>query len=206
MAHAFAQTLFTPQVREVQQRLGSRDAYARHDAGPDHHAELGPDEALFIEARDSFYMATTGQTGWPYVQHRGGPAGFVRVLDPKTLALPDFRGNRQYISVGNLETDDRAALFFMDYANRARLKLIGHVAATLDPAVLQRLALPDYRARVERALVIRVVAFDWNCPQHITPRFTEAEIAAGVAPLRARLAELEAENAALKKALALAPA
>ena len=164
-----------------------------------------PDEAAFIAARDSFYMASVSETGWPYVQHRGGPAGFVQVLDDKTLAFPDFRGNRQYISLGNTDQNDRVALIMVDYPGRHRLKLYARIEArdlAADPALAERLALPGYRAVPERAFLLHLEAFDWNCPQHITPRFTESEIAAAVAPLHTRLADLEAENRALRDALA----
>ena len=120
-------------------------------------------------------MATVSETGWPYVQHRGGPAGFVRVLDDTTLGLPDFRGNKQYVSVGNLKEDDRVSIIFMDYINKRRLKLLGHVSI-IDPddtQTLDKLRLPDYRAKVERGFLIRAAAFDWNCPQHITERYTK---------------------------------
>ena len=144
-------------------------------------------------------MATISETGWPYVQHRGGPKGFVKVLDERTIGFADFRGNRQYVSVGNLQGDDRVALILVDYPNRRRLKLLGRaraITAEDDPVTLGRLEVPGYRAKVERGLVIAVEAFDWNCPQHITPRFTEEEVAAAVAPLHARIAELEAALAA----------
>lgn len=197
MGHKFAEIAFTPSVRSVQREQGSRAAYARMEHGPDVDDELGPGEAEFIAARDSFYMATVSETGWPYVQHRGGPAGFVRVLDPRTLGFADFRGNRQYVSVGNLTRDDRVSLLFMDYPNRGRLKLLGR-ATQVGPdqqEILDRLKVPDYPARIERGLLVRVEAFDWNCPQHITPRFTLAEIEAATAPLRRRIAELEAQLA-----------
>jgi predicted pyridoxine 5'-phosphate oxidase superfamily flavin-nucleotide-binding protein len=194
MGRKFAEIAFTPTVRGVQEEMGSRAAYARMERGPEFGHELGPDEATFIAARDSFYMATVGETGWPYVQHRGGPVGFVKLLDPSTIGFADFRGNRQYVSVGNVMRDDRVSLLFMDYPNRARLKVLGR--ATLhgpdEREVLDRLELPDYRARVERGFLVRVEAFDWNCPQHITPRFTLAEVEAATAPLRKRIAELEA--------------
>jgi predicted pyridoxine 5'-phosphate oxidase superfamily flavin-nucleotide-binding protein len=163
------------------------------EAGEDHHDVLGPNEAGFIAARDSFYMATVSETGWPYIQHRGGPAGFVRVLDEKTIGLADFRGNRQYVSVGNLQTEDRVSLFLMDYPNRARLKILGRarIVDANDKETLQRLSMPEYKAQVERGILISIEAFDWNCPQHITPRFTLAEIEEGTAPLRQRIAELE---------------
>ncbi len=176
MGHAFAELAFTARVKAEQQRLGSRASYARFEAGEPHHDRLGSAEAEFIMARDSFYMATVSETGWPYVQHRGGPPGFVRVMDDRTFGFADFRGNRQYVSLGNLEGDDRAAFFFMDYANQARLKLLGHVRATEEAAVLASLAVPGYPARIERAFLVRVAGFDWNCSQHITPRFTATEM------------------------------
>ena len=203
MAHRFAELAFTPAVKAAQERNGSRASYERFAARGPANDRLGPDEVAFLAERDSFYMATVSETGWPYVQHRGGPAGFVRVLDERTIALADFRGNRQYVSVGNLGGDDRVALIFMDYPRQRRLKVLGRariVEVADDPALLARLALPGYDARVERAMVIAVEAFDWNCPQHITPRFTEAEVLQHVAPLRARLAELEAEVARLRQA------
>ena len=162
-------------------------------------------EAAFIAERDSLYMATVSESGWPYVQHRGGPPGFIRVLDDRTLAIPDFRGNRQYISTGNLATDDRASLILMDYPHRRRLKLYAHVEAkdlAADPELAKMLALPEYRAKVERALVIHLAAFDWNCPQHIVARFSEAELAPALAPMRARLEALETENQTLRAKLA----
>jgi hypothetical protein len=150
-------------------------------------------------------MATASESGWPYVQHRGGPPGFIRILDEKSLAIPDFHGNRQYISAGNLADDDRAALILMDYPNRRRLKLYAHVEARdleKDSELAADLALPGYRAKVERGLIIHLAAFDWNCPQHITPRFSEAELAPALAPIRARLEALETENQALRAKLA----
>ena len=142
-------------------------------------------EAAFIAERDSLYMATVSESGWPYVQHRGGPPGFIRILDEKTLAIPDFRGNRQYITTGNLAANDRAALILMDYPHRRRLKIYAHIEArdlAADPELAAKLTLPDYRAKVERGLIIHLAAFDWNCPQHITPRFSEAELAPALAP------------------------
>src|SRR5687768_4701789 len=169
MGHRFAELAFTASVREQQEALGSRTNYAAMEGGEDRNHVLGAHETAFIRARDSFYMATVSETGWPYVQHRGGPVGFVRVLDERTLGFADFRGNRQYVSLGNLRRDDRVALFFMDYPNRVRLKVLGRVRLLdLDSDQLAPLALPDYRAHVERGFVIHVEAFDWNCPQHIT--------------------------------------
>lgn len=192
MGHKFAEIAFTDSVRQLQQAGGSRDSYARIEAGSDRNGVLTDREADFIGRRDSFYMATVSETGWPYVQHRGGPPGFVRVLDPKTLGFPDFSGNRQFVSTGNLRGDDRISLFFMDYPNRARLKLLGRAQVTHDPAILEGFAMAGYSAKIDRAFVIDVAAFDWNCPQHITPRFTTEDVAAAVAPLQARIAELEA--------------
>ncbi len=185
MAHRFAEIAFTDSVREVQQAFGSRTAYAAMDEGADSNHMLNAREADFIEARDSFYMASVSETGWPYVQHRGGPRGFARVLDERTLGFADYRGNRQYVSVGNLRKDDRVALFFMDYPKRTRLKVLGRVRL-IGPDELELMAAlesPDYRAPVERGFLIHVEAFDWNCPQHITPRYAESEIEALMAPL-----------------------
>lgn len=196
MAHRFAEIAFTPTVKKVQEEMGSRRSYSRMEEVPEAVNQLLSDaEAAFISDRDSFYMATVGETGWPYIQHRGGPPGFVRVLDESTLGFADFRGNRQYISVGNLITDDRVALFFMDYRARARLKLFGRarVVEPSDEQMLARLEMPDYRARVERGLLIEVEGFDWNCPQHITERLSMADALALTAPLTERIAELEAE-------------
>ena len=197
MANRYTELTFTDTVRRFQEQSGSRTSYARLEEGPTTNAVLGPREAAFIAARESLFMATVSQTGWPYVQHRGGPAGFVRVLDATTIGFADFRGNRQYISVGNLTEDDRVALIFVDHATRQRLKLLGRarrIAAT-DTALLARLEVADYRARVERGIVIAVEAFDWNCPQHIPLLYSAAETEGLVAPLHARIAELEARLA-----------
>ena len=154
-------------------------------------------------------MATVSETGWPYVQHRGGPPGFLHVLDDKTLAFADFRGNRQYISVGNQASNDRVALILMDYPGRQRLKIFAHAETrdiTSDNALAARLAMPGYRAKVERAILLHLEAFDWNCPQHITPRFSEAELVEVLAPVRARIEALEAENKALREQVGGLPA
>jgi hypothetical protein len=193
----FAKLAFTPAVKSVQVRLGSRRGYARVEgdgAAPD---RLGDQEAAFLAERDSFYMASIGETGWPYVQHRGGPKGFVRVLDEQTLGFADYRGNRQYVSVGNVGQDDRVALIFVDYPNRARLKVLAHaslIEAADAPELMAQLVDPDEMARVERGFILRVEGFDWNCPQHITPRFTEDEMEELAAPLLEKLDALEAEN------------
>ncbi|MDG2528980.1 pyridoxamine 5'-phosphate oxidase family protein [Caulobacter endophyticus] len=162
------------------------------------------DEKAFIAERDSFYMASVSETGWPYVQYRGGPPGFLKVIDETTLAFADFRGNRQYISVGNLDANNRVALILVDYPRRARLKILAHaerLALDADPALLAQVSDPSYRGRPERIFRLRLAAFDWNCPQHIVPRFTEAEISRAVQPLRERLDALEAENQALRERL-----
>ena len=205
MALRFAELMFTPAVKAMRDQMGSRGAYEKF-AAPEAPARdaFTEREGAFIAARDSFYMATVSETGWPYVQHRGGPAGFLKLLDDRTLGFADYRGNRQYVSVGNLCGDDRVSLFLVDYPNRRRLKILGHaraVEAAAEPELLHRLR-DDYDARVERGVVITLEGFDWNCPQHITPRYTEAEIAVATQPLRDRLAELEAANADLQRRLA----
>jgi len=185
MAHSFAQIAFTPAVQRVQEKMGSRRGYARLQAGGAHHDRLGSSEATFIGERDSFYMASVGETGWPYIQHRGGPKGFLRVIDETTIGFADFSGNRQYVSVGNIENDERVSLFLMDYPNRTRLKILGRarVVGLDDVRTLERLAVPGYRARVERGLLISIAAFDWNCSQHIKARYALEEIeAANVIP------------------------
>lgn len=161
-----------------------------------------PDETAFIAARDSFYMATVSESGWPYVQHRGGRPGFLKVIDEVTLAFADYRGNRQYISVGNLDADARVALILVDYPQRARLKILAHaerLALDTDPALSARVMEGEDHAKPERIFRLRLAAFDWNCPQHITPRFTEAEIERATQPLRDRLENLEAENKRLRE-------
>jgi uncharacterized protein len=192
--NAFLEIAGTPAVKAVQARQGSRAAYAKFDEGSVVNNRLGPAEASFITARDGFYLASVSETGWPYIQFRGGPAGFLRVIDEQTLGFADFRGNRQYITTGNLAGDDRVSLFLMDYANRRRLKLFGRAElrdAKADPVLAERLTARGYRAVVERSVLVHVSAFDWNCPQHITPRYTAEELKAATAPLLARLAELE---------------
>ena len=194
MARKFAAITFTPTVKDAQSRYGSRDANERFEHIDETGDPLGAAEAEFIEARDGFYQASANEDGWPYVQFRGGPAGFLKVLDGRTLGYADFRGNIQYLSVGNFAANDRVALILMDYANRRRLKIWARakiVHLDDDPALFERLEDPTYRARVERAIVFTVEATDWNCPQHITPRFTESEIEDRLAPLHARLETYE---------------
>ena len=187
MGHRFAEIAFTESVRDIQQAHGSRSSYLSMEGGEDYNHLISEQEAKFITERDSFYMASVSETGWPYVQHRGGPIGFMRVLDEKTIGFADFSGNRQYVSTGNFRKDNRVALFFMDYPNRRRLKLIGRVReiGTDDWDQLAQLEVDNYRARVERGFVIEVEGFDWNCPQHITPRYTESYIEELMAPLMA---------------------
>ncbi len=204
MAYGFLDIAVTPSVHAAQVAMGTDHLW--QDFTDDRTFDsFTPNEAAFIAQRDSFYMATVSETGWPYVQHRGGPPGFLKLLDDKTLAFADYRGNRQYISLGNLNADGRAALFLMDYAQRARLKILAHaeaIALDANPDLAARVVMPGYRAKPERILLFHLAAFDWNCSQHITRRFTEAEIAAAVQPLRDRLAALEAENAELRGRLA----
>jgi predicted pyridoxine 5'-phosphate oxidase superfamily flavin-nucleotide-binding protein len=192
MADKFMQLVLTPAVQRAQDQYFGRHQVVR-DA-PETNP-LTPDEAEFIASRDSFYMATVSETGWPYIQHRGGPPGFVKVLGPNLLGFADFRGNRQLISTGNLAATDRVALFMMDYPGRTRLKLLGH-ARVLDARehadLVDQLAPGPLRATIERLFLIQIVSFDWNCSQHITPRFTSTEVEAQIAPLKARIAELEA--------------
>ncbi len=199
MAHKFAEIAFTPVVRAIQVEEGSRAGYSRMDGGDDYNHLLGSREADFIAASDSFYMASVGETGWPYVQHRGGPAGFMKVLDERTIGFADYAGNRQYVSTGNFRSDNRVALFFMDYPNRRRLKMLGRVRTVErdEPELLARLEDADYPARIARGFIIEVEGFDWNCPQHITRRFTEAQV-------EDQLAALRAENRHLKDLLAAA--
>lgn len=177
MGHRFAEIVFTESVLAEQQRHGSRGGYQRLLGGEDFNDQLSMAEASFIQDRDSFYMASVTETGWPYVQHRGGAAGFIRALDSKTLGFADYSGNRQYVSLGNFRKDDRVALFFMDYGNRTRLKVLGRIRL-VDPNDLKTLAAleqAEFRAPVERGYLIEVEGFDWNCPKYITPRFTEQE-------------------------------
>lgn len=196
----YGSLMFTPAVQAEQQKAGTRETYARmvERGGPE---GLGADEIAFLTARMSIYVATVSETGWPYIQHRGGPQGFLKVLDPQTIGFADYRGNRQYVSTGNLRGDNRVSVFAMDYPRKARLKLQGHATvtpATEAPDLAEKLAT-DGEGRVERVVEISIAAFDWNCPQFITPRFDTAEIAALVAP---ELERLETENARLAKDIA----
>jgi predicted pyridoxine 5'-phosphate oxidase superfamily flavin-nucleotide-binding protein len=204
MTYGFLDIASTPAVKAAQAENGSLEFWEDF-AGNRAFDRFTPADADFIAGRDSFYMATVSESGWPYIQHRGGPVGFLKVLDEQTLGFADFRGNRQYITVGNLGSDARVALILMDYPGRRRLKIYAH-AETVDlkanPELASALTLPGYRAKPERGLLLHLDAFDWNCPQHITPRFTQAEVEQAIAPLRDRLGRLEADNEALRAKLA----
>jgi uncharacterized protein len=199
MTAHYMDLLFTDEVMRQQDVHGSRDSYARMAGGREREADfLGPKEAMFLSTRDSFYIASTSASGWPYVQHRGGPSGFVKLLGDRQIGFADYRGNRQYVSLGNVATDDRVALFFMDYVRRARLKMLGRMRAVAlidNPDLAASLTDEAYGAKVERGFVIDIEAYDWNCPQHITPRYTQRDIAEIVAPLQQRIVELEAISA-----------
>lgn len=188
MTSRFAQVAFTPAVQEQQRAHGSDRAYQRMLDGPREADRIGENERFFIEQRDSFYLASVGETGWPYIQHRGGPRGFLRVLDDRTLGFPDFRGNRQYITRGNLDGDNRVSLFLMDYANQGRLKILGRARVVEGDGAL---AVEGYPAKVERTMLIDVEAFDWNCSQHIPQLFPVEAVEGTIRRLQARIAELE---------------
>ncbi|OUS29053.1 pyridoxamine 5'-phosphate oxidase [Thalassotalea sp. 42_200_T64] len=197
MAHKYAKIAFTEQVKQVQTEQHSRKGYASMEQGEDVNYLLSEHEANFIASRDSFYMASVSETNWPYVQHRGGPAGFMRVLDAKTIGFGDYTGNLQYISTGNFRNNDRVSIIFMDYPNRTRMKLLGRVSIVTenDPETLAKLEIADFRAPVERGFLIHVEAFDWNCPKYITPRYNDDEIQTILKPI-------EQENQKLKHQLA----
>jgi predicted pyridoxine 5'-phosphate oxidase superfamily flavin-nucleotide-binding protein len=202
MGRRFAELAFTPLVKRQQQQHGSRHLYEQVERSSDLGDQLGPDEQAFIRERDGFYMASVSETGWPYIQYRGGEKGFLHVIDARTLGFADLRGNTQYISVGNLQHDDRVALFFMDYPNQSRLKILGrariHEGDAEARKLIEELRVPGEKSPAERAVLIHVEAFDWNCPQHITPRYSEAELAKLLEPMRHRLDALEAENKRLR--------
>lgn len=198
MSHRFAEIMFTDGVRATQDRYGTRAHNARLEQNGGPNTALTEREVEFIEARDGFYLATVTETGWPYVQFRGGPRGFIKAIDEHTLGYADFRGNLQYISMGNVSVNDRVALFFMDYRNRVRLKLLGRARiedVAQSPELAARLEIPTYRAHVERAVRISVEAYDWNCSRHIALKFAEDDVERMIAPLRTRIAELEASLA-----------
>lgn len=210
MGHKFADIAFTDSVKAIQTELGSRASYDSMEGGEDYNHRLGSAESSFIAQRDSLYMASVSTTGWPYVQHRGGPQGFVKILDDRTIGFADYSGNRQYVSVGNFETDNRVALFFMDYPNRRRLKVLGKVriAPLDDHRALDKLEDGHYRAQIERGIVITIEAFDWNCPQFITPRYSESEVSSAMQSLReenARLRETSVDTVTAPANSVLAP-
>ena len=203
MAYPFGSLVFTPVIKSLQERYGSRRQHARREDSRFQAEPIGPPEAEFLGECDSFYMATVGEGGWPYVQHRGGPKGFLKPIDEHTIAFADFRGNKQYITTGNLMTDDRVALILVDYPRQARLKILGRVEILEGAAAktwIEKLRESGYDAVIERVFVIRVEASDWNCQQHITPRYSEAELAKILEPMRRRLEALESENKRLRDA------
>jgi uncharacterized protein len=205
MGRRFQELAFTPLVKKHQQEHDSRRRYERVEQSAAPGDTVGAAEQNFIQHRDSFYMASVSETGWPYVQHRGGAKGFVRVINPALLGFADLRGNKQYVSLGNLEHDPRVALFFMDYPNQTRLKILGRVEVhehdEIAPALIESFRPTNKSDIIERLILIHVEAFDWNCPQHITPRYTMEELQEVLAPVRDKVAELEAENAALRNKL-----
>lgn len=206
MSHRYDQIAFTDAVKQVQERYGSRAFYdRRHARGRSSTRStdgepLSEEERRYLEARDSFYLATVNELGWPYVQFRGGPPGLLRVLDEHTIGWADFRGNLQYISTGNLATQDRVALIVMDYPNRQRLKIFGRARVAFvedEPELVERLTVADYEAVVQRGVVVSVEAFDWNCQQHITPRYSPAELEPVLAAMTGRIRDLEDQNTQL---------
>jgi predicted pyridoxine 5'-phosphate oxidase superfamily flavin-nucleotide-binding protein len=204
MSHSFGSLIFTPVVKALQERYGSRRQYARMEQSGSRD-RLSPDESAFLAERDSFYMATVGATGWPYVQHRGGAKGFLKVIDDRTIAFADFRGNKQFVSTGNVATDNRVALILVDYPRQARLKILGRAEIFEGDQArdwIEKVRDPGYKASIARVFVIRIEAFDWNCPQHITPRFTEDQIQEALAPFEQRMQDLELENKRLREELA----
>jgi predicted pyridoxine 5'-phosphate oxidase superfamily flavin-nucleotide-binding protein len=204
MGRRFQEIAFTPLVKEHQKEHGSRRQYERMAQSAPAGDLLGPSEQDFIQRRDSFYMASVSETGWPYIQHRGGPKGFVHILNPSLIGFADYRGNKQYISLGNFDHDNRVAIFFMDYPYQTRLKILGRVEVHEHDSQSPEL-IKSFRSGedgvIERVILIHVEGFDWNCPQHITPRYTAEELEQTLAPVRERLANLETENATLKTQL-----
>jgi predicted pyridoxine 5'-phosphate oxidase superfamily flavin-nucleotide-binding protein len=198
MATKYLDLTFTESVRRAQIQYYGR---VGHIAGAPERDPLGEAEAGFIAARDSFYLGSISESGWPYIQHRGGPQGFLRMVNETTLAFADYKGNRQLLTTGNVSVNDRVALFLMDYKNRARLKILGHARvedARAHPELVAQLVDPKMQAAVERLVFIDVVSFDWNCPKYITPRYSAVEVEEYVGPLKARVAELEAQLHSVK--------
>lgn len=205
MPYPFGSLVFTPVIQALQERYGSPQSYAKREESRFSQGALGPDEEAFLGECDSFYLASIGETGWPYIQHRGGARGFLKMLDGHTIGFADFRGNRQYISAGNLMTNDKVALILVDYPRRARLKILGH-ATIFEGAEagewIEKLRDPGDASPVERVFIIHVDAFDWNCQQHITRRFTGEQIRNVLAPFEKRMEELTMENQKLRAELA----
>ena len=205
MDHPISDIAFTPAVKAAQQARGSRTAYAKMEQRGGWNDTVTPELAEFVAERESLYLGTAAADGQPYIQHRGGPRGFLKVLDERTLAIADYVGNAQYISLGNLAENNKAFLFLMDYSNRHRIKIWGTTEFIEDdPALLARVADPDYQARLERVLVFHVKAWDVNCTQHIQPRYTVEEMQPIVREFHDRIRELEAENKTVRAALATA--
>lgn len=199
----FSKIAFSKAVRATQTRYGARAQNLLYGLAADGNRQIGDAVRRYIEATDTFFMASASTDGWPYVQHRGGPAGFLKVLDPSTIGFADLAGNRQYISTGNVSENDRVALILMDFSRQRRLKIWGRariIHADTEPTLLARLTLPGDERRVERGYVIRLEAFDFNCPQHIVPRYTDDEIAAHCAPLLDELAVLREQVKRLRVA------
>jgi uncharacterized protein len=195
MSYPFADIAFTPAVQRLQEHYGSRARLAQMQSRASRGEALGPRETEFLARADSFYLATVGETGWPYVQHRGGPRGFFKVLSPVRLAFADFRGNLQYVSAGNAAGNARASIIVMDYAEQSRLKLLGTLrfldVAQADAALIAQVTLPSYPARVERVAVLDLAGFDWNCSQHITQRFTIEQLREAAAHQRLSVVSAE---------------
>ena len=206
MTRPVSDIAFTPTVKALQAQHGSREAYARMERERGWQQTVTPELEAFIAERDSFYLGTANADGQPYIQHRGGPKGFLKVLDERTLAFADFRGNKQYITAGTLAENDKAFIFLMDYAGRRRIKIWGRARVIDDdPAGVAQLVDPTYTGHPERAIVFTIEAWDANCPQHIVPRYTEAEITDTLQSLRDRIAALEAENRTLREAIVASP-
>lgn len=200
----FARFAFTDGVKKLQEKYGSRSSYARMESLMADKDGITESEQMFIESRDSFYMASIGENGYPYIQHRGGPAGFIKVIDSHTIGVVDFRGNKQYISVGNVMEHPQVSLFLMDYPHKTRLKIYADariVELADNPELFDLIDPAEYKHTPERMLIFDVKAFDWNCPQHITPRYTVDEIKEAFAPQNEYVLKLEYEIAKLKKQL-----
>jgi len=203
MAKNFASIAFTDEIKALQEKYGSRKSYARMEKEV-YQEGLTENEIAFIAGRDSFYMATMGESGFPYIQHRGGPKGFIKVLDAKRIGFIDFKGNMQYVSVGNIAGNNKVALIMVDYPSRTRLKIYARAEITElddDPALYELLDLSEYKFRPERMMILHIEAYDWNCPQHITPRYTVEEIEEAFAEQKNYTSKLEAEIISLKQKL-----